>query len=193
MPPFSSSLRVRVRSDDPLARSALTQLLADRPEVAVVDEAAEVVVWDFASAESADGAGGGLRVVAVLADESQGAEALAAGARGLVSRGVDGDRLTAAVLAVASGLIVLDDGAGASLLRPAARADVEAPLEELTPRELEVLQLLAEGLANKRIAERLAISEHTAKFHVNAILGKLGARSRTEAIVLAARLGLVIL
>jgi two-component system, NarL family, nitrate/nitrite response regulator NarL len=187
MPP----VRVRVRSDDPLARSALTQLLADRPEVAVVDEAPEVVVWDFASAESTGGAG--LPIVAVLGDESQGAEALAAGARGLVSRGVDSDRLAAAVLAVASGLIVLDDGTGAALLRPAARSDAEAPLEELTPRELEVLQLLAEGLTNKRIAERLAISEHTAKFHVNAILGKLGARSRTEAIVLAARRGLVIL
>jgi DNA-binding NarL/FixJ family response regulator len=56
-----------------------------------------------------------------------------------------------------------------------------------------VLQLLAEGLSNRTVAERLGISEHTAKFHVNAILGKLGASTRTEAIVAAARLGLVLL
>ena len=58
---------------------------------------------------------------------------------------------------------------------------------------MEVLQLLAEGLPNKSIAQRLGISEHTVKFHVNAILGKLGAQSRTEAVILATRLGLVLL
>jgi two-component system, NarL family, nitrate/nitrite response regulator NarL len=63
----------------------------------------------------------------------------------------------------------------------------------LTPREMEVLQLVAEGLTNRRIAGRLGISEHTAKFHVNAILGKLGASSRSEAVAQAARLGLVLL
>ena len=56
-----------------------------------------------------------------------------------------------------------------------------------------MLALLSEGLANKAIATRLGISEHTAKFHVNAILGKLGAESRSEAIVRAARLGMVVL
>jgi two-component system, NarL family, nitrate/nitrite response regulator NarL len=66
-------------------------------------------------------------------------------------------------------------------------------LDPLTPRELEVLRLLSEGLSNKLIAARLGVSEHTAKFHLNAILGKLGAQSRTEAIVQAARLGLVAL
>jgi DNA-binding CsgD family transcriptional regulator len=65
--------------------------------------------------------------------------------------------------------------------------------EALTPRELDVLQLLSQGLANKLIARRLGISEHTVKFHVNAILGKLGAQSRSEAIVQALRLGLVAL
>ena len=65
--------------------------------------------------------------------------------------------------------------------------------EDLTPREHEVLQLLAEGLPNKAIARKLGISEHTVKFHINAILGKLGAGSRTEAVVLATRLGLVLL
>jgi DNA-binding NarL/FixJ family response regulator len=68
-----------------------------------------------------------------------------------------------------------------------------AAAEALTPREQEVLQLLAEGLPNKTIADSLHISEHTVKFHVNAILSKLGAQSRTEAVVRATRLGLLLL
>jgi len=70
---------------------------------------------------------------------------------------------------------------------------VPTPVEELTPRERHVLQLLAEGLPNKAIADRLGISEHTVKFHVSAIMSKLGAQSRTEAVTRAARLGLIIL
>ena len=62
---------------------------------------------------------------------------------------------------------------------------------DLTPREQEVLRLLADGLPNKSIAERLTVSEHTVKFHVASILGKLGAQSRTEAVVLATRSGLL--
>jgi DNA-binding NarL/FixJ family response regulator len=65
--------------------------------------------------------------------------------------------------------------------------------ELLTPRELEVLGLIAEGLPNKRVAQRLGISEHTVKYHINTILGKLGAESRTEAVTRAARLGWLIL
>ena len=67
------------------------------------------------------------------------------------------------------------------------------PLEELTPRELQVLQRIAEGDSNKEIAHRLGISEHTVKFHVNSILAKLNAQSRTEAVVRATRLGLIFL
>ena len=65
--------------------------------------------------------------------------------------------------------------------------------EDLTPREMDVLQLLAEGLPNKEIGRRLRISEHTVKFHVNTILAKLGARTRTEAVTRAARQGLIML
>ena len=66
-------------------------------------------------------------------------------------------------------------------------------LEPLTARELEVLRLLSDGMTNKEIASRLGITEHTIKFHVNAILGKLSAETRTEAVVHAARLGIVTL
>jgi len=66
-------------------------------------------------------------------------------------------------------------------------------VESLTPRELEVLHLIGQGLSNRAIASRLAISEHTAKFHVNAILGKLGAQTRAEAVAQGVRLGLLLL
>ncbi len=69
----------------------------------------------------------------------------------------------------------------------------ESGVRPLTAREAEVLELLADGLANKQIAHRLGISDHTVKFHVNAILTKLAVTSRTEAVVQAARRGLVIL
>jgi two-component system nitrate/nitrite response regulator NarL len=96
--------------------------------------------------------------------------------------------------AVVQGLIVLDDSFAAALLREVDDTPPPPELaESLTPREAEVLQLLTQGLANKAIAQRLGISDHTVKFHVNSILGKLGVQSRGEAIVQAMRLGLVAL
>ena len=89
-------------------------------------------------------------------------------------------------------MVVLDSNLAAAVLPDKSEMPVP-PVEELTPRELEVLGLLAEGLANKAIAYRLDISEHTVKFHVNSILSKLGAQSRTEAVIYATRLGLILL
>jgi two-component system, NarL family, nitrate/nitrite response regulator NarL len=184
------AIRVLVVSDDPLARGGLTALLGERETVAVVEDDPDVVVWDVS--ESADGiTRTKAPLLAVLADESQAAEARAAGARGLLLRSASGEQLAAAAVAVANGLNVVDPVLAGTLFRTEAATD--SPVEDLTPREMEVLQLLAQGLTNKRIAERLHISDHTAKFHVNAILGKLGVQSRTEAIVQAARRGLVIL
>jgi DNA-binding NarL/FixJ family response regulator len=105
---------------------------------------------------------------------------------------VDAAKLAQALRAASQGLYVLHEDF-ASLLTPLRPARDDAPPESFTPRELEVLQLLATGLSNRGIAERLAISEHTAKFHVNSILSKLGAHGRTEAVVRAARLGLIAL
>jgi DNA-binding NarL/FixJ family response regulator len=86
-----------------------------------------------------------------------------------------------------------DHGVDAWLVAPAGhRLDADGyPIEPLTPREREVLDLLAEGFPNKRIAERLGISDQTAKFHVASICGKLGASNRTEAVRIALRRGLV--
>jgi DNA-binding NarL/FixJ family response regulator len=197
-------LPVLVVSADPLARGGLAALVAARSELVLVGEsspgevagvsaraAPAAILWDLGA-----GAGGAaaLRapaapVVVLAATETAAAEAIRAGARGALSRGAAADEVAAALLAVARGLSVLDGGLARQFLRPPAAA----PEEPLTPREREVLALLAEGLANKAIAARLGISEHTAKFHVNAILGKLGVESRAEAIVHAARMGLVVL
>jgi len=86
-----------------------------------------------------------------------------------------------------------DHRADGWLLAPSRRRDSapDVPLEPLTPRENEVLALLAEGLPNKVIATRLGISDQTAKFHVASICGKLGASNRTEAVRIAFRRGLV--
>ena len=67
------------------------------------------------------------------------------------------------------------------------------PFEPLTSREREVLTLMAEGMSNRSISDALSISEHTAKFHVNAVMAKLGVQKRTEAVTRAVRLGLIIL
>jgi len=83
-------------------------------------------------------------------------------------------------------LVALDPGASTR-----RRAEPEVMEEALTPREIQVLELLAEGLANKAIAERLSISDQTVKFHVAAILGKLGVANRTEAVRVAVRRGLI--
>jgi two-component system nitrate/nitrite response regulator NarL len=205
-------LRVLIIADDPLARTGLAALLVDRPGCTVVGQVAEdadllaeldvyrpdVVVWDLGwhptpSVERlADVTEAGLPVLALLADEADAPDARAAGAHGLLLRHTDADSLLTALTAVAQGLIALEPSLAAALLPTSDRAP--GPLvEELTPRELEVLQLLAEGLPNKAVAHRLDISEHTVKFHVNAILSKLGAQSRTDAVVRATRLGLIVL
>jgi DNA-binding NarL/FixJ family response regulator len=118
---------------------------------------------------------------------------------GALQRDATGEEIIAAIAAVAGGLITLDRRLAGDLLATPERPQAPMPErladaeEALTARELEVLQLLAEGLPNKLIASQLHISEHTAKFHVSAIMLKLGAASRTEAVTLAARRGLLIL
>lgn len=111
----------------------------------------------------------------------------------LLPRDSHPETLAAAVTAVHAGLVALDPEMARALQPPALASTLDLPLTPLTPRENEVLQLLVEGLTNKGIAQRLAISPNTVKFHINAILSKLDAQSRTEAVVRATRLGLVML
>lgn len=214
--PDLEDLRVLVVADDPLARAGLAVLLSEQPGCTVVGQISglgdlpaqaavyrpDVVLWDLgwerppdleASLEQVgELAEDGLPVVALLPDEAQAPEVRASGVRGLLLRDAGAETLQAALQAVSQGLVVLDPSlvlSLSSLIEPG----LESLVEELTPRETEVLQLLADGLTNKAIAQRLGISDHTVKFHVNAILGKLGAQSRTEAVVRATRLGLLLL
>jgi DNA-binding NarL/FixJ family response regulator len=172
----------------------------------------DIIVWDFgwqspysappprleqggaatALEHVADIREAGQAVLALLSEASDAVAVWTAGVRGLLLRDVDVTTLITALPAVAQGLVVLDPALALALL-PLRQPPPTAPVEVLTPRELQVLQLLAEGLPNKTIADRLHVSEHTVKFHVNAILGKLGAQSRTEAVVRATRLGLLLL
>ena len=170
--------------------------VADAPyDVALVDPGAtadaEVLADPLADAP-------GLRVVVLgPVGSPERLPAIASGrAWGYLSREADGRALAAGARAVASGVLAIDAELSGRLLNARAAAPVSpeaGPIEELSPREREVLGLVAEGLANKEIARKLKISEHTAKFHVAAILAKLGAASRTEAVHLAARRGLIAL
>jgi two-component system nitrate/nitrite response regulator NarL len=212
-------LRVLIVADDPLARAGLATLLTHQPDCTVVGQMAahtdilaglhlyqpDVVVWDLGweptpgPAEAPTGLerlaevrDTGQPVVALLPDDRYATLVWASGVRGLLLRDVHAATLALALPAVAQGLVVCDAALVSSLLS-VRQPPLMSSAEVLTPREQEVLLLLAEGLPNKTIADRLHISEHTVKFHVNAILSKLGAQSRTEAVVRATRLGLLLL
>ena len=134
-------------------------------------------------------------VLSEAASPAASAQALQAGIRAVLPGEISTDQLAAALQAAAAGLVVLHPAeipAAYLAAAPASQPLAELP-EPLTRREREVLQMLAAGLANKEIAARLNISDHTAKFHVAAILGKLGAATRTEAVALGIRRGLVLL
>lgn len=132
------------------------------------------------------------------ADERKSLEALGAGASAVLSRSADLTEIVAVIRALASGFIVLQRPLLVALLDQSAAAAEPSNRDadgtpRLTAREIEVLAALADGASNKEIARRLDISFHTVKFHVAAILDKLEAESRTEAVVKASQLGIVML
>lgn len=135
----------------------------------------------------------------VLADNSDNdwvTDALSKGVRAILPRSATADEIVAAIVAAAAGLVVLHPDIVFDLLpfkESTAPALPTSPMQALTPREIEVLGMLALGLGNKTIAKRLGISEHTVKFHISSIFTKLNASSRTEAVTLGARLGLIML
>jgi DNA-binding NarL/FixJ family response regulator len=124
-------------------------------------------------------------------------DALRAGASGFLLKDVTAERLIEAVRIIAAGDALLAPGVTRRLIgefaqRPAARPQPVPALGELTPRETEVLGLVAEGLSNPEIAVRLVVTEETVKTHVSRILSKLGLRDRTQAVVAAYESGLVV-
>lgn len=193
-------VRVAVLTDDAMMRAGVQRLLAQAPEVEVVAEAdAQVILWDPGPdrdrvlARLPELKRHQVPVVAVVADGSHVAPALAAGARGVVQRDSVGPEWGAALAAVERGLTVIDTPLAPSLYASSPRTPPRSTGTHLTERERQVVTLLAEGLSNKLIADRLGISDHTAKFHVNGVMAKLGAGTRTEAVVEAVRRGLVTL
>src|SRR5215510_13699815 len=126
------------------------------------------------------------------------ARALGAGARAVLDRSASRNEIIAAIKAAIAGLVVVPANILVTLLPEAPLADDLLKADgsghaRLTRRELEVLAAMADGASNKAIARQLGISFHTVKFHVAAILAKLDADSRTEAVAKAAQLGLVML
>jgi DNA-binding NarL/FixJ family response regulator len=203
-------LRLLIVADDPLARAGLAALLLDTADCTIVgqisglmltadfppdfSERPDVIIWDLGwePAEQLPDWEWPVPVVALLGDDEGVTAVYQSGVQAILPRDMDTDKLIAAAQAVTHGLTVIDPQFTSSLI-PRTESDDFAPLEELTARELEVLQRLSEGLTNKAIAQILGISEHTVKFHVNAIMSKLQAQSRTEAVVRATRLGLILL
>lgn len=214
--------RVFIAAASPLARAGLENLLMARQiEVAgsfsqlddVADRISDVPVdailvdssggpfVPFLDSLIASGLASDFTVVLLVEPASAAAsgEALRAGVRAVLPNDISAEKLAAALQAAANGLLVLHPAQLPAPVNngfPSASTQTRALdelAEPLTPRESEVLQMLASGLANKEIAAKLAISEHTVKFHVASILGKLGAGSRTEAVALGIRRGLVLL
>jgi NarL family two-component system response regulator YdfI len=171
-------------------------LLEFEPDILLVDgmhDAGEAGRGWLALAEVTDQA-----AVVLLADQPDGAQVAHAfrnGVRAVLPREISTPQLQAALQAVAAGLIVVHPAEVSALVPTPTSSPTEiSPLAEpLTKREREVLQMLATGLGNKEIAARLVISDHTAKFHVASILGKLGASTRTEAVAIGIRHGMILL
>ena len=201
-------LRVLVVCRDRLSRAGLAAVLDQRSGLTVVGQIAgddnsllpldiyvpDVIVWDVSWETSNAVNSLGLLpedappVLALAVTSDQAAQARAAGAQALLSRDASPEALAAAAVALSHGLQVTDPAlAGVS----AAATPEPGSTSLLTPKEQDVLKLLAEGLPNKGVVSRLEVSEHTVKFHVNSIMGKLNAQSRTEAVILATRLGLL--
>ena len=216
-------ISVFIVASSPLARSGLENLLVSRSvaiagSVANPDDLdhrlddvpADVILVDstgeplesFPNSFVASGLASDFNIV-VLVEPASLAPSLAAlrqGVRAVLPNDVSPEQLVAALQAAASGLLVLHPAQVAAQVTangfasaPARSRELNELAEPLTPRESEVLQMLADGLVNKEIAATLAISEHTVKFHVASILGKLGAATRTEAVSVGIRRGLVLL
>jgi two-component system, NarL family, response regulator YdfI len=208
--------RVFVKASSPAARAGIEKLFRGNSAFRLVEESSGDATWaggespadvllveaatlaDPNARQATEWAGAGGTVVLLVrnpAAESL-SQAVRAGVKAVLPSGADGEEILAAVAAAAAGLVVFDTTGVETLIRGpgvAANDSSDGPVETLTPREREVLQLLAAGLGNKEIASRLEISEHTVKFHVASIMGKLGATSRTEAVTLGIRHGLIMI
>jgi two-component system, NarL family, response regulator YdfI len=204
-------IRVRAIACSAAARRRIEKLIRDSSMQVVEaghsvgaafgeDDEPDAVVAEFqtrfdpAAAEILEDLDGSPLILLVHGPISDWSDMLAQGARAILPANVSAAQLSAAIEAAVNGLVVFLASDSEHLILPRGQNELrEAPVEELTAREVEVLGWMAEGLGNKEIAAKLNISENTAKFHVASIMGKLGAMSRTEAVTLGIRRGLVLL
>ena len=177
--------------------AALQDLAPLRSEIDVlVVDAREVDRSDLESALRSDSTPGILFLVGEELHPVQDLDGLAVRSWGFVSLDASTDELLAAIGALNEGMLVGAPDLMKALLFSQPESErllTDFMPESLTGRENEVLQLLAQGLANKQIALALNISEHTVKFHISAIFGKLGATNRTEAVRLGIQTGLIVI
>jgi DNA-binding NarL/FixJ family response regulator len=206
-------VRILVADDHPMLREGLVAVLSTQPDFDVVGEASDgsevvrlaerlepdVILLDL-EMPRADGvealemlreAGSEARAIVFTAYDTDERilRSLRAGARGYLLKGASRAEIFDAIRTVYSGGSLLGPAVTTRLLERIEQGDAHP--NDLTPRELEVLALLARGLKNAEIADELFISERTVKFHVSSILAKLGAENRTEATRIAVRRGLI--
>jgi DNA-binding NarL/FixJ family response regulator len=208
-------IRILVADDHPMLREGLVGVLSTQPDFEVVGEASDgaetvrlaetlhpdVILLDLempgtdgvAALEDLRDAGSEARAVVFTAYDTDERilGALRAGARGYLLKGASRAEIFSAIRTVHAGGSLLQPDVTARLLEHIGRNDGGARAEQLTPRELEVLGLISQGLQNSEIATQLFVTERTVKFHVSSILAKLGADNRTEAVAIAARRGLI--
>ena len=181
-------IRVQIAATSAVVRAGLESLVGSSPELTVTDSYADVVLAAVPLDELAPAP-----AIVLLGEGAWSGDAVRQGVRAILPADASASEILAAIEAAAAGLAAIDVRDLETLLSaaaPQAVAESEAPL---TARELEVLRMLAEGAANKTIAWKLGISEHTVKFHVAQILAKLNAGTRTEAVTVGIRKGLILL
>jgi DNA-binding NarL/FixJ family response regulator len=178
-------IRVWIETSSTILRSGFAALLESGAGLEAADspgDADVILLEDRATgAENAP--------VVVLTDAPPSANSLRNGVRAILPRHAPSGQIVAALHAAATGLVALPAESASAM--PVSHATPAATDDVLTPRELETLEMMAEGMSNKQIAYKLGISDHTAKFHVNSIFAKLQVGTRTEAVMRGIRMGLV--
>ena len=209
-----SAIRVLIVDDHEMIAESLARVLSDETDIEVagavgaiaeVEDAVtrlqpDVVIMDYklrdgdgvAGTEKAKAARSECKVVILtgFADESVLLEAIEAGCSGFITKDQTAVEIVSAIRAAHAGEALISPAMLTRLL-PRIRKERSGPSLHLTPRELEVLKLLSEGLTNQAIAERLVLSPHTIRNHIQSILPKVGAHSKLEAVTKAVRQGLI--
>lgn len=213
---MTNRVRLLLADDHPIVREGLRAILSTQPDFEIVGEAADgrqlvaqaaalkpdVVLTDL-EMPGMDGVEAIRQIRTALPDtqvlvltafntDDRIVNSIQAGAQGYLLKGAPRSEIFNAIRVVSAGGSLLHPLVASRLIESVRRPDISTA-ETLTEREMEVLRLLAQGKSNKEIAAVLTVTERTAKFHVAAILGKLGATNRTEAVTLAVQRGLIAL